>query len=394
MEVHGDFQAICGIMSFFRGVELPMSYRSSYNPFCISSFLAFRYVVQPNIAWKDGVVPTWHDDKSFGSVGVRDSHEVLEALSNIMDNVCSDEKVGILLSGGIDSGILATLMPEGSYAYTIRFEAENAVDEVSEARVYAERRGLHHQIVTVDWHDYEMYTDHLMLRKKSPLHPVEVALFKAALQAKSDGLDRLIAGTGADCTFGGLDKLLSRDWTVDEFVDRYTFVKPELVLHEPMSMRAIFSRYATSGVMDVLHFLAFVHGPGLAQAFQNGIVAAGCDWKAPYEMLRVDCPLNIDRIRAGESKYLLREVFSKVYPNLEIPPKIAFPRPMDTWMEYWVGPKRSEFLSDLDVSSLTGEQKWLIYCLERFMNLFEDVNADEPTMNNNEFAAGQLICSN
>lgn len=371
-----------------------MSCRSSYNSFCISSFLTFRYVVEPNIAWKDGVVPTWPNDESFCSIGVRDSDEVLEALSNIMDNVCSDEKVGILLSGGIDSGILATLMPEGSYAYTIRFEAENAVDEVAGARAYAEKRGLNHQIVSVSWHDYEIYADHLMLRKKSPLHPVEVALFKAALQAKSDGLDGLIAGTGADCTFGGLDRLLSRDWTVNEFIDRYTFLRPELAVREPMSMRAIYSRYENQGKMDVPRFLAFVHGPGLAQAFQNGVVAAGCEWKAPYEMLRVDCPLNIDRIRAGESKYLLREVFSKVYPNLEIPQKIAFPRPMDTWMEHWAGPKRAEFLSDLNVSSLTGEQKWLIYCLERFMNLFEDINHVESAINNNEFAAGQLVDSN
>ncbi|MCL6630809.1 MAG: asparagine synthase C-terminal domain-containing protein, partial [Armatimonadetes bacterium] len=236
--------------------------------------------------------------------------------------------------------------------------------------------------------------DHLMLRKQSPLHPVEVALFKAALQAKNDGLDGLIAGTGADCTFGGLDRLLSRDWTVDEFIDRYTFVKPELAVREPMSMRAIYSRYENQGKMDVPRFLAFVHGPGLVQAFQNGIVSAGCDWIAPYEMLRLNCPLNIDRIRAGESKYLLREVFCKVHPELEIPPKIAFARPMDTWMKYWAGPKRPEFLSDLDVSAFTGEQKWLIYCLERFMNLFDDVSPNEPATNSNEFGASPLVCNN
>lgn len=377
----------------FHGVELPMSCRSSYNSFCISSFLAFRYVVEPNVAWKDGVVPTWPNNESFCSIGVRDSDEVLNALSKIVGNVCSDKKVGILLSGGIDSGILAALMPEGSYAYTIRFEAENAVSEVAGARTYAEKRGLNHQIVPVNWHDYEIYADHLMLRKKSPLHPVEVALFKAALQAKNDGLYGLIAGTGADCTFGGLDRLLSRDWTVDEFIDRYTFVRPELAVREPMSMRAIYSRYENQGKMDVHRFLAFVHGPGLAQAFQNGVVAAGCEWKAPYEMLRVDCPLNIDRIRAGESKYLLREVFRKVHPELEIPPKIAFARPMDTWMNHWAGPKRPEFLSDLDVAAFTGEQKWLIYCLERFMNLFDEVSASEPATNSNEFGASRLVCN-
>ena len=47
-------------------------------------------------------------------------------------------------------------------------------------------------------------------------------------------------------------------------------------------------------------------------------------------------------------------------------------RPMDVWMKEWKGPERLEFLDNLDIGQFSGEQKWLLYCLERFLNLIED----------------------
>jgi hypothetical protein len=40
---------------------------------------------------------------------------------------------------------------------------------------------------------------------------------------------------------------------------------------------------------------------------------------------------------------------------------------MDNWLAFWKGPKRKEFRNDIDISSFSGEQKWLIYCLEIFL---------------------------
>ena len=42
-------------------------------------------------------------------------------------------------------------------------------------------------------------------------------------------------------------------------------------------------------------------------------------------------------------------------------------RPMDIWMREWAGPTRDEFLPQC-VRGLTGEQKFMVYSLERFLN--------------------------
>lgn len=73
-----------------------------------------------------------------------------------------------------------------------------------------------------------------MKHKKAPLHPVEVGLYKAAVASQQDGINVLASGTGADTMFGGLDKLLSKDWTFDEFVKRYTFLDPIRALKRPV----------------------------------------------------------------------------------------------------------------------------------------------------------------
>ena len=343
----------------------------SFNKFCMSSYLAFRYVAKEGIAWKDGVMPLYPLISQRKQIGVRDAGQILEVLRNLMGQICKDQSVGILLSGGIDSGILAALMPLHSRAYTIQFHAENAIDESLRARAYIECYSLRHSIVQVTWEDYLESMDILMLNKKSPLHPVEVGLFKAASTAAADGVRTLIVGNGADSTFGGMDKLLSRDWTFDEFDKRYTFVKPATVLKEPVPISSVYEEYRIDGGVDICKFLKVVHGRGIIQAFNNAISSAGCAIIEPYEYLFLDAPLDIARIRKGESKYLLRSIFQQLYPGLDVCLKIPFARPMDQWMKNWNGPLRSEFLDNLDASEFTGEQKWLIYCLERFMNLFD-----------------------
>jgi asparagine synthetase B (glutamine-hydrolysing) len=211
--------------------------------------------------------------------------------------------------------------------------------------------------------------DFLMTRKRSPLHAVEAALYKASLQAARDGVDALIVGNGADSTFGGMDKLLSRDWTYQEFINRYTFIKPEQVLCNPCSVDEIYEPYRYGEGVDVLQFLKTIHGKGIMQAFDNAIHAGGCDIVEPYEQLSLSTELDIPRIRSGESKYLLRALFRSLYPKLKLPEKIPFARPMDEWLKNWGGPKRPEFLPNLPMSQFSGDQKYLLYTLERFMKL-------------------------
>lgn len=81
-------------------------------------------------------------------------------------------------------------------------------------------------------------------------------------------------------------------------------------------------------------------------------------------------PLDLMRVRNGESKYLIRELFRMCYPNIVIPDKIPMPRPVDRYFANWQGPTRPEFKKNLDMRQFTGNQKWQMWCLERFLNMF------------------------
>jgi hypothetical protein len=347
------------------------------DPDCMSAYLGLRYVPWRDKAWLPGVAPQLPERAPGALTQVASAGDIRRALTEQLAS-CDAETTGLLLSGGIDSAILAALLPAGTRAYTIRFVANDAIDETAQAAQYARSKGLVHRIVEVTWQDYLLHTHKLMRYKRAPLHAIEVALHKAALAALADGVETLIVGNGADSSFGGMDKLLSRDWSFEAFVERYTFVEPSRVLKEPRSLREVFAPYRVGELADVVRFLQEVHGPGIVQAFENAITAAGCRMVAPYEKLALSAPLDIARIRAGEPKYLLAELFRSYYDNREAPPKIAFARPMDQWLGTWVGPKRSEFLGGSALADLSGDQRWLVYCLEQFLDLLDTDTSQWP----------------
>ncbi|MEJ2688665.1 MAG: asparagine synthase C-terminal domain-containing protein [Deltaproteobacteria bacterium] len=344
------------------------------NPFCISSYLAFRYVVDPDQSWLPDVRPTYPKVEESQQVAVGSAKEILASLRDTIGRRESHEKTGIFLSGGIDSAIIAALLPVGTKAYTINFIADSGAREINFSRKYAEVHGLDLTSIDVTWQDYVNYEEHLMASKKAPLHPVEVALFKAAQKAHQDGLTSVFVGNGADSTFGGMDKLLSREWTFEEFVERYTFINPEKILEDPVDLRSVYRRYRTSTGVDVLSFLKYVHGAGIIQAFNNSVHAAGIELIEPFEKMKLKGHLDIERIRGGEPKYYLVELFRRLYPDIDPPRKIPFARPMDEWLSDYAGPTANVFKDDLDMSGFSGDQKYLIRSLDGFLSYLEKEN--------------------
>jgi hypothetical protein len=343
------------------------------DPFCLSSFLAFRYVAKRGCEWVPDVCPEFPLIDANSQVVVQSPDEIAQALKRVVLRVPDLNRCGIFLSGGIDSAILAALLPEGTKAYTIDFDAANGARESQRAVEYAETYHLEHRIIKVSWEDYLRHEKFLMARKKAPLHPVEVALYCAALQAKRDGLRAVFVGNGADSTFGGLDKLLSRDWTFEEFVRRYNFVEPETVLNSPCDIRSVYEPYRCGEMIDFVRFIKEVHGFGIIQAFGNAVGAAGIELIEPFEELRLRGEIDLKRIRAGEPKHQLFEVFRRFYPHQQPPGKIPFSRPMDEWLADYSGPGSSCFRRNLDLGMFTGDQKYLIRGLDLFIGLLEDL---------------------
>jgi len=339
--------------------------------YCTSSFLMYRTIADEKRCFSEKHRPHYYQHK--GKVyPVHDSVEAEKILRMRVEEICTGKKTAIALSGGIDSAILAKFMPKGSVAYTFKcvIPGIEVTDETQVAKSYAQECGLEHCVVEIYWEDLMEYADMLMLRKGMPIHSIEVQIYKAAQRARTDGFEALLFGESCDVHYGGMDKLLSRDWSVGEFVERYSFVKPYAALKKPRIVMEPILQNEEDGMVNVFEFQrGFAHKEGMG-SYLNACEAAGISFEAPYADTRLAVNLDLDRIRNGESKYLVRELFKRLYPNHAIPPKIPMPRPMNEWMGKWPGPVRDEFIPKC-VEHMTGDQKWLLWASERFLNLLD-----------------------
>lgn len=106
-------------------------------------------------------------------------------------------------------------------------------------------------------------------------------------------------------------------------------------------------------------------------SYTNAFKIAGIEYLDPYSYMKMAEPLDLNRIRNDEPKYMVRELFAKRYPTLDIPTKIPMPRAMNQWLkDYKVS--RPEFIPNC-TENMTGDQKWLCWCLEQFLNMHEEV---------------------
>lgn len=338
--------------------------------FCMSSYLAFRYIEQDGKEFYDGmhhenIKPIPDDERIL----VKSAQDIDREIRRQFDAM-KGEKLGIMLSGGMDSANLAAYMP-GCDAYTFRFlgGSEKYNHELAKAEYYADYYHLNLHYVDIDWDNtVEKYVDACMNQKCAPVHSIEPQLLQGALQAKADGVTMLIVGESSDLVFGGMNGLLAKDWTIDEFDERYTFTRPEEVLNEPVSMRYLYERYRQGEKIDFLSFMDDVFSIESSSSYFNAFKVAGMPYYDPYVRLKMADPLDLHRVRNGEPKYLIRDLFAMKYPEMEIPFKAPMPRPVDEYFETWAGPVRAEFKKGLDMSRFTGNQKWQMYCLERFLN--------------------------
>ena len=339
--------------------------------YCMSAFLSFRYVPNPERSWGKGIR---HREIELPP----EREKIACQTAGDIDNCIAEERRkldpardALLLSGGIDSSILASYFPKGSCAYTVSNPAKASALEIERAERVCERFGLNHRIVEVTWEDYDQCLDTLMRHDGCPVFANEPQVYALTKAIRNDGFGRVILGDNADMAFGGMDLMLSRDWSFDEWVERYTFLKPEKVLAHPADVREVYERYRTGP--DSVNFLKFideVFATSSSGAYINAFDCLGMQYLDPYAHMKMKEPLDLERVRGGESKYLLRELYRIKFPGFEVPEKIAMARAVDFWLREWKGPVREEFLPNC-AEGLTGEQKFLLYSLERFLNIME-----------------------
>ena len=175
--------------------------------YAMSSFLQFRAIYDPNVKFSEKTDLPRRADTTFSAsrTPINTSDELHDFIKSFVEREVACGKTALALSGGIDSAICAKFMPKGSVAYTFKcvVPGKDVTDETVKAKQFCDINGLEHRVVEVYWEDYEQLSPVLMRYIRAPFHSIDVQIYKAALQAKRDGFDKMIFGQGADLIFGG-----------------------------------------------------------------------------------------------------------------------------------------------------------------------------------------------
>lgn len=342
--------------------------------YCMSSYMAFRYIEKDDMNFYHGM---YHQNinkvPDAERILVHSSDDIDMSLGKQMEQF-KQKKKGVLLSGGMDSAIVASYL-KGSDAYTFRFlGGRYQKEELKRAEYYAKYYGLNLHYVDISWNTVEEHLDQVMKEKAAPVHSIEPQILQAALQAKADGIEIMFVGESSDLIFGGMDQLIGEDWNFNGFMERYIFTKPEEVLLEPVSMQYVFERYRIGkNKIDYLSFMDDIFSIESSSSYFNAFKVAGMPYYDPYARLKMADKLDLYRVRHGEPKYLIRELMAKKYPEIPVPEKVPMPRPVDEYFKSWCGPTRPEFRKDIELDKFTGNQKWQMYCLEKFLDMYESI---------------------
>jgi asparagine synthase (glutamine-hydrolysing) len=211
--------------------------RREIDPAMIDRFLTFYYVpgsttllrnffkLEPGhwLALQDGKVQIqsyW--DLDFQPSDDPESTEALEQeVIDILDeavqlHMISDVPVGFLLSGGVDSTAMLSLVSqkadEPTSSFTIGFSHPGVVDERPFARMAAERFGSKYYETTISAREFASFLPEYVWYMEEPVcEPASVALYYVSKLAKQY-VKVLISGEGGDEAFAGYHNYMYFFW--------------------------------------------------------------------------------------------------------------------------------------------------------------------------------------
>lgn len=128
----------------------------------------------------------------------------------VISHLKSTEEVGILLSGGIDSAVVATLAQRNAAsslkAFTVGFEGDQDEDEIDKAAELAHKLGLEHHTKKISFDNFlEVFqkTIHLV---EEPLGTTSIIPMYYLSELASRHVKIVLSGQGSDESMGGYKK--------------------------------------------------------------------------------------------------------------------------------------------------------------------------------------------
>jgi asparagine synthase (glutamine-hydrolysing) len=213
--------------SEIRAIRTTMPDRTEIDPTSLNLFLRYRYTPSPCTLLKDvrklapGTkltvqngsyqVSRWYSFKPAPFAPPKSPSEAIEELAvlyqrAIRRQLISDVPVGLLLSGGMDSGLLLALMKLNGHhwpTYTVGYGSSFADDELTDAAETARILGSNHTSVTITKSVFEETLAKIVTCLEEPIAASSIVpMYFVCKRAREDVKVALI-GQGPDELFGG-----------------------------------------------------------------------------------------------------------------------------------------------------------------------------------------------
>lgn len=296
--------------------------------------------------------------------------------ASVRAHLVSDVPVCTLLSGGLDSAIIASVSRTPLSFCAGAQEAGVASPDFAFAKEAAAQYGMRHTEAIVT---REMFIEEwpaMVAHNGQPLStPNEVAIYHVARTLRSAGCVVTLSGEGADELFGGYDLALLQAWQAwqsgritcaadagefeldaNAWINRAT--KPHVLTpaairaaehdeHLTQFYRETFAEIAAEREDDDplqahLRWQRRVNLTGLLQRLDTATMRAGVEGRTPFADVRVlqvaeSLPMR-EKLRVDgdvvTTKAVLREAFSgDVLASILRRPKASFPLPFQSWMQ-------------------------------------------------------------
>ena len=224
----------CSDRSTIRSSRIPGPALETVNPGALGLYLNLGYIPAPYALLTDSAAleaGTWMSVEqsghaasgryfTFPRASVPDLHgrEALEAVdaaveSSVRRQMVSDVPVGVLLSGGVDSPLVAAAMRQATNASIPAFTlgtSGDALDESPDARRYAEALGLRHVVEHIAPADVIGLLDDVVAAYSEPAD--DYSIFPTALISRvaREQVTVVLSGDGGDDIFWGYPERMIR----------------------------------------------------------------------------------------------------------------------------------------------------------------------------------------
>lgn len=284
-----------------RAVAVPFNGMSSVDPIALNLFLRYRYTPSPFTVFEgvkklapgtmaifeDGTcrIQRWYNFDPTSPLSIQSVDEAEEGLldlykKSVKRHLISDVPVGLLLSGGIDSGLLLGLMklygdvwPTYTVGYGNSFGDDELDDAAETARIFSSK----HVSVRLEQKTFEQNLSKIVSGLEEPIASSSIVPMYFVSQRASQDVKVALIGQGPDELFGGYTRHLGLYYggiwrSLPPWIRSPLSMGMGLLPRNESLKRGLYSLDVPSRMSRYQHVFSIMPGDSIDALFIDGII--------------------------------------------------------------------------------------------------------------------------